>query len=102
MSKICFAIVGVLMAPLLVWLTLPMLMCVVGLAPLVLPLAALVLVAARPRSAIDVPAAPATRALPARKPVAERRWGLPVVSHRFLDREPSNAVSFFGTLQVHK
>jgi hypothetical protein len=42
------AAVAVLVAPLLVWLMLPILVCLVALAPFALPLAAVVMVGARP------------------------------------------------------
>jgi hypothetical protein len=94
-TKICLAVVSVLIAPLLVWLALPVvLVCLVGLAPFALPLAALVLVSARPHGAKDAPATLATPSLPGLELASPRRSRLPFVPQAFLALGPSNTVSF--------
>jgi hypothetical protein len=93
-SKICLASVGVLIAPLLGWLMLPILVCVVGLLPLVLPLAALVMLGARPRSTREAPATSAMRSRP--EPLLERRLRLSLVSPPFRALGPSNTVTVDG------
>jgi hypothetical protein len=101
MNKICLATVGVVIAPLFIWSMAPILLFLAAVAPFVLLLAAAIIVGTRPRSGIDVLVASATPCRFEPTQVSERPLQQSLVSWPFLDRAPSNNVSF-AALEEHE